>query len=128
MAPKKNHSCLNHSCQHICLLKGVNEHSCACPEGHILKDDKKRCISKNFDEKIIDSIHKFARNFSEIVDEKYMLLATGDMIMVLHHKLLGGHGFDFVRFPNLRIDGLLYDSYRGIVDYFLQFSISEYVL
>lgn len=49
MAPEKNHSCLNNDCEHICLLKGINGYSCACSEGYILKGDKKKCLSKNFD-------------------------------------------------------------------------------
>lgn len=52
---------------------------------------------------------------SEIIDEKYFILAASGMIMILHHENLGNHEFDYFKYLNLQVDSLVYDSAKGPV-------------
>lgn len=43
LLPQSNHSCMNHSCSHICFLAKNNTYSCACPADMLLDVDKHTC-------------------------------------------------------------------------------------
>lgn len=62
--------------------------------------------------------------FLEISPEKYLIIGAYNVLMVVHHQIIGGHGIDKSTLADMHIDNLIHDYAQGELFCFFEIQVT----